>query len=266
MTSRNPNLSFVDVWTRTPDFEVAKAALVANVKDNHKVLDILGDNEVVLVEGVRTQVGLWRHLVAEIHAASMGNISQLEPFEKGIVYAIPIRDGNKSVNIVKGEVTINDVYNGTNEEIHESLLRAIATKLAEDGFTDSDIILGNFSVPVSQPKCISEPEIRPATKMVKDGEEGEEGYKFIVYVDNVIHNIYSDLEEAVAVQEELLNAMSFRPGYKDSWFPRVDIVTVNTVQKTSFTKVNKTITYDFTARLYDISGDPDGWAFYGVKE
>lgn len=263
MTNNNPDLAFVDVWTRTPDFEVAKAALISNAKNNQKVIDVLGDNEVVLVDGVRTQVGMWRHRLAEVHAASMGKINEIEPFKKGTVYAMPIRDGNKSVSIIKGEVTITDVYHGDNEETLEALLYAIARKLTEDGTTDSNTVLGSFSVPVSQPKFISEPEILPATKLVK---KGEEPYSFIVYSDNKLHNVYSDLEEAIAVQKGLLEEASFRPGYKDSWFPRVDIVSVETVQKTSFRKVNKTISYDFTARLYDITGDPDGWAFYGIKE
>lgn len=189
-------------------------------------------------------------------------------FKKGVLYALPIRDSNKIAANTHGTVL---VYPDSTRELTKERLHALVASAIEDRLPleHHKLVLGGFLFEAAKPEEITY-NGRNAAWCFPDPVESST--MFIVFDEgnNIVGTVQmkdSEVDECANVDLEVLNRVlgespSFVPGHGDQKYYR--ICETNHHEGVGYKDDIYSIEYGFKARLYDVSGEPDHWAFYGI--
>lgn len=195
-------------------------------------------------------------------------ISNHPSFKEGQLYAIPLRDGNKSVHTEKGVITIHPESGVplTYDVVSRLMETAIEEDLDGRGLLTENLALGAFArdaFPVDFKRGEKKQSLR--TSFGK--------HHFVLFHgDEIVETLsvgYDEVGEgkdafAVAMSAALKKMPEYYPGL--SPLDSQQFFTLCEIESTGVSVLEHLteITYAYTARLYDVSGEPDGWGFFGI--
>lgn len=272
---RKEDVLYCDAWNK----DVAKAHSMAVANGTDKKMADLFEGFTQL--DINPLAGFERFK----YAASMSNHAS---FRAGILYAIPLRDANKVDSSFKGSVTVSFpdtkiISNGevvNDDAVMSEISDAIEDDLTERGLLPEGKTLGGFAVFLSKPEDISHRDSRFHAQNASDGRT----QRFMVTIERngkthieersvAVAEISGDSEESrslslsIAMDRlngELVKEYDVRhlPGQAHQQ-TKIRITPLPDVEFT-VTRPIRSVTYDYVARVYDVTGEPDGWGFFGT--
>lgn len=254
--NRRPGTLYIDAWNKDVDKAFAMAAVHPT---GEKFTDLFDSFTVMPAEPL---AGFRRFHYASAH-------SNHPSFKPGVLYAIPLRDGNKHLPPASmGMVEINPHPDRRLDTsyITELLIDAIEDSLEENGVTNDDVVLGNFMVEHSNPFEMEEGLVAASAVLSTPVEDryvvmrGEEVLGTFVLNGSDLHADVVTREEAIAEEVRgYIKEYAIGHGAQDE-------ITVLPVGNTGlvYRKPVTSLTYIYTARVYSTVEEPDGWGFYGI--
>lgn len=189
-------------------------------------------------------------------------------FKEGQLYAVPLRDGNKSVQTLEGATTIYPKAGEllTFDSVSRLLEDAIEEEFEARGMLSETVVLGAFS------RAAIATDFKRGEMVQKAVDSPGKHHFALFHGDEVLETFSIEYSEVGEGEDPFKAAMITALAKVPDYYPGAGVLddqkpfTVCEINPKGISVLEHLteIKYDYTARLYDVSGEPDGWGFFGI--